>query len=65
MGKRKMEAAFGEPMERSKKCDERFGGVSTRFNALLIGRTFPARAHLLLASVMKEKYTTRDDFALR
>jgi hypothetical protein len=52
-------------MKRIEKCDERFCADCTRLLALLIGRSYAGNAHLTLAGAVKEKYTTRDDFALR
>ena len=52
-------------MEQSEKCDERFCANYTRLLALLIGCSGAVNTHLILAEAAKEKYTTRDDFALR
>jgi hypothetical protein len=60
-----MKQGRGEPMKRSKKCDEKRCADATPFAALLIGRSCAANAHLILADAVKEKYTTPHDFALR
>jgi hypothetical protein len=54
-----------EPMNRSKKCDEKLCADSTPFAALLIGRSLRSETISYLGGVVKEKYTTPHDIALR
>ncbi len=53
------------PMKRSKKCDAKFRADSTPFAALLIGRSLRSETISYLGGVVKEKYTTPHDIALR
>jgi len=54
-----------ESMKHIEKCDKEFCTDYTRLLVLLIGCSCAANAHLVVADALKEKYTTRDDFALR